>query len=102
MNDYERVRERGDKRGRAPRNYWRICILMELPTYLHVARGPRHNSSPLLATVHAKEKNDASENSPRRDQTTATRRFARYTPFPWTIWRSDCFDARLTWHCSRA
>lgn len=33
-------------------------------TYLPVACGPRHNSSPLLATVHAKEKNDASENSP--------------------------------------
>lgn len=32
-------------------------------TYLPVACGPRHNSSPLLATVHAKEKNDASENS---------------------------------------
>ena len=35
-----------------------------LPTYLPVACDPRHNSLPLLATVHAKEKkNDTSENS---------------------------------------
>lgn len=51
-------------------------------TYLPVPCGPRHNSSPLPATVHAKEKNDASENSPavRRDGHVAT--FTRNTTFP--------------------
>lgn len=62
VNDYMPVREQGDKRSRR-RNYWRICILMELPTYQPVPCGPRHNSSALLATVHAEEKeNDACEN----------------------------------------